>query len=249
MKIELSRLSISILSWLASQIIDESKQENHPMVKDHALLKALETTYEGYFAVYGKKNYSGKGKLVAKASVLRDEAFVGLKFCIYGQTKVSSNSLLSDATDQYKIFKHLGLDLNRQNYSSKAALFSKLIEMLDLPENNAKIKNLHLTELFEILKTTHLNFDKLYFEQIDANAKLRGMETASALRSDLEIAIRNYLNLITAMKQFEGWRNLHAVLNEYVKSARNSHRKRKDKSEENGNNSEVSMDFTTGKNE
>ena len=228
MKIALSRISTKTLATLVKSVIEESSQDSHEVVKGHKLLTTLETAYAGYDLVYAKPSYSGKGKLVADANTLRDEAFVGMKFCIYGHTKIRSNSVLTDAKDLYQVFKQLGLDINLSNYSGKTAQLTKLIEILEIPENSLKITNLHLTEIFEILKTAQSGFENLVLEQTSANAKLRMMGTASILRADLEKALHNYLTLVTAMNQLEAWDKLYLALNEYVKSARNSQRRGKE---------------------
>jgi hypothetical protein len=47
-------------------------------------------------------------------------------------------------------------------------------------------------------------------------------------RVNLEMAMNNYLNLVTAMNQMEGWFDLYFELNEVVKAAKNSAKKSKD---------------------
>jgi len=231
MKIALSRLSTSTLSWLADQIITDSKSEKFPFIENHPLLTALQATYVRYDAVFGKQSYSGQGKIVAAANVRQNDAFNGMKFCLYGMSKVSGNSMQTDAKDLYKIFKSAGVSLTRHKYMTKSAELVKLIEALDKPENATKIERVHLTEIFGILKAAYINFEKLSLEQAGANAKLRLMGTASALRKELERDVHNYLSVLTAMKQQEGWSKLYMLLNEIVKSARNSHRKGKDPTE------------------
>ena len=232
MRISLSRLSVTSLSALVDRVIRESKLEKHPVVKDDALLTALENLFEGYDAVFGKRKYSGVGKLVASADLRRNEAFVGMKFCVYGLTKVSGHSLYADATELYKLFKHIGLGLDQYNYSEKSALLSKLVERMDLPENAQLIEATHLTEIYGILKAAQINFEGMIYQQIAANSKLRQLKTASSLRRELEMALHNYLALVTAMKQLPGWKELYLIMNEFVKAARNSHRPRKDTPEE-----------------
>jgi hypothetical protein len=228
MKITLSRLSVTSLEWLAGTTIDKSMTEKYDIAKDHPLLLNLKKEYERYNEVFDKKTYSGKGKLVAKANVLRNEAFIGLKFCIYGLTKVNGNSKQQDAVDLYRIFKRFGLDLNRKNYMAKSATLSKLIEELSTPENKQKIERIQQTELLEILSAAQDNFEKLVLEQTEANAQLRMMESATSLRGNLEMALGNYFKVVTAMKEFDGWDDLYRILNEYVKSVRHSHLAKKE---------------------
>ena len=229
MKIALSRLNTTILSWLANQLITDSEPEKYPFIKDHPLLIALQTTYARYNVLFGKESYSGKGKLVAKANIVQNNAFNGMKFCVYGLTKVDGNSLQADAKDVYSVFKLVGISLSRNKYMAKSTGLAKLIDILERPENTLKIERLHLAEVFNLLKMAHLNFENLALEQISANAKLRQMGTASAFRKDMEAAIHNYLAMAAAMKEFDGWDKFYALLNESVKGARNAHRSRKNK--------------------
>jgi len=228
MKITLSRLSVASLAWLAEISIQESMTEKYGIAKNHPLLLNLQTEYGRYIEVFDKQTYSGKGKLVAKANVQRNNAFVGLKFCIYGLTKVEGISTQQDALDLYPIFKRFGLDLNRKNYMSKSSSLSKLIETLAEPENKQKLERIHLTEIFGLLSAAQDNFENLALEQIAANAQLRMMESSTSLRANLEKALGNYFKVVTAMKEIDGWEHLYAILEELAKSARNSRRKQKD---------------------
>jgi len=231
MKITLSRLSVASLDWLAGITIEESMTEKYSVAKDHPLLAMLQTEYDRYAEVFDKKAYSGMGKLVAKADVRRNETFVGLKFCIYGLSKVEGSNAQQDAADLYSIIKWHGLDLNRKNYMSKSAILSKLIEELSLPENKLKLERIHLTEVFGLLSAAQDDFDRLALEQMSANAQLRMMESSTALRGNMEKALGNYFRIVTAMKDFDGWTELHELLNESAKSARHSHRNRKEHDE------------------
>ena len=48
------------------------------------------------------------------------------------------------------------------------------------------------------------------------------MTSASAIRKDLEKVLKSYINLITAMKDVQGWELLYSDMNELVKAAKNS---------------------------
>ena len=72
------------------------------------------------------------------------------------------------------------------------------------------------------MKAAQTNFVAIFAEQMGINSELRLTESATSLRGNLEAALRNYLNVVTAMNQLEGWKNLYTELNEAVKAARNS---------------------------
>ena len=57
------------------------------------------------------------------------------------------------------------------------------------------------------------------------------LPSASTIRKNLESAIKNYLALLTAMKNVENWKLIFADINEIVKAAKNSTLTIKDNSE------------------
>jgi len=222
MKIYFGHLSTKNLATLAQRVISISKALFHPVVKDHVLLTEVESAYNDFDAVYTKSTYSGKGPVVAEADARRDEPFEGVKLLLSGYAKISGCSFQQDAKDLYAIFESFGLDLDRYSYSEQTAQMVKLIEELDKPVNVSKIVRLNFTEPFEIMKSAQSAFEKVFGEQAKANAELRQMESATSLRKNLETALRNYLTIVTAMKDLDGWKELYTELNEVVKAAKNS---------------------------
>lgn len=95
----------------------------------------------------------------------------------------------------------------------------KLIEALKSQENQQKIALLSLDPAFMEMKTKHEYFEALFADQAEANADLRQMTSASAIRKDLEKNLKTYLNLLTAMKDVSGWELLYSDTNELVKAA------------------------------
>jgi hypothetical protein len=98
----------------------------------------------------------------------------------------------------------------------------KLISELSTPVNIAKLESLYFIPYFESLKTAQTEFKAIYAEQLAANSTLRLELSASSTRRNLEIALRNYFGVVEGMKSVSGWTELHAELNELVKSIRNS---------------------------
>ena len=70
-----------------------------------------------------------------------------------------------------------------------------------------------------------VGFEAIFADQAEANADLRQMTSASAIRRDLEKNLKVYLNLLTAMKDDAGWELLYSDTNEFVKAARHSDNK------------------------
>ena len=162
------------------------------------------------------------GKLVADADLHRDDFFKGMRNSLWGFSKMKGLTAQQDAIDLYAIFETHGIDLDRYNYGDQTTHMDKLFEELDMSENAAKIERLHLTEAYGLMKAAQTNFVAIFAEQMGTNSELRLTESATSLRGNLEAALRNYLNVVTAMNQLEGWKNLYTELNEAVKAARNS---------------------------
>lgn len=222
MKISLVRLTTKNLATLALRVIEASKTGKTQLGQQQPMLMDLEEKYRTYDEVYTKQTFSGKGKSVAEADEARDKAFSSLKNFLWGYRQVSSVPNADQAGELYEVIKLFGTDIDRLSYSAQSAQMKKLIEELDKPENTMKINALSLSTAFMELKTKHQHFEQLYTEQVEANADLRKMPSATAIRRDLEKSLKSYLDLISIMKTQPGWADFYQEVNELVKSARNS---------------------------
>lgn len=178
--------------------------------------------FADYDEVYTKQIYSGKGINVAEADRERDNAFRVLKNFLNGYRKMTTLSNYQFAEDVFQIFRLYGIDMDKESYSRQTAQMKKLIEELETSENIQKLNALSLLPSFNEMKSKHEAFELLFAEQAGAIAHLRQMKNASAIRRDLEKKLKSFLSLITAMKDIQDWKLLHADLNEQVKAAKNS---------------------------
>ncbi|WP_126651383.1 DUF6261 family protein [Chryseobacterium aureum] len=222
MKITLTKLSTKDLATLAQRIISNAQSGKYPVITSHPLVNALEASYSDYDKVYTKQIYSGKGIEVAIADQKRDEAYRNLKGFLNGYRKLSSVSNYQTAEELYQVFKIFGLNLDRLSYSSQTAQMKKLIETLETPENTQRLSVLSLNAAFDDMKAKHQIFEVVFSEQAVANADLRQMTSASAIRQNLEKALKSYFSMLTAMKDVSGWEVLYTDTNELVKAAKNS---------------------------
>jgi hypothetical protein len=229
MKITLSKLSTRDLATLSQRIITSSESGNFSVINNHPLLTEFKTMYADYDEVYAKQIYSGKGVNVADADRERDNAFRVLKNFLNGYRKMTTLSNYQFAEDLYLIFKLYGLDMDKESYSKQTAQMKKLIEDLEKPDNIQKLNTLSLMPAFNDMKSKHSAFEQIFAEQAGANANLRQMKSASAIRRDLEKILKSFLNLITAMKDITDWKLLYADINELVKAAKNSTASNKEK--------------------
>ncbi|MBD3904170.1 DUF6261 family protein [Chryseobacterium sp. Ch-15] len=222
MKITLSKLSTKDLATLCQRIINSSESGNFPVISNHPLLTEFKTKYADYDEVYTKQIYSGKGVNVAEADKERDNVFRNLKNYLNSYRKMTLLSNYQFAIDVFEIFKAYDLNLDKLSYSSQTAQMKKLIEELETSENIQKLNALLLLPSFNEMKSKHEAFELIFAEQAGANADLRQMKSASAIRRDLEKTLKSFLSLITAMKDIPDWKLLYADSNELVKAAKNS---------------------------
>ncbi|WP_262147072.1 DUF6261 family protein [Chryseobacterium foetidum] len=225
MKITLSKLSTKDLATLSQRIINSSESGNFPVISNHPLLAELKIMYAEYDKVYTKKIYSGKGANVANADLERDHAFRILKNFLnaYRKMHTLANHLLAE--ELYQIFKLYGLSMDIESYSTQSAQMKKLTEDLEKPENFQKVNALSLVPALNEMKAKHDAFEQIFAEQAGANASLRQMKSATAIRRDLEKVLKSFINILTAMKVVEEWKLLYAEINEFVTSAKKSQQK------------------------
>ena len=174
MKINLAQLSTKDLAALSQRTIAISDEPAFTVVKDNPLLAAVKTVYNDYDAVYTKKAYSGKGKLLMEADSKRDEPFGGLKFILLGHIKVSSSPYQQDAKDIYAIIVKYGIDLDRYKWAEETAQMKKLLDELDKPDNAAKIERMQLTPVVTQIKNAQTAFEKLFNEVAGENSEQIG---------------------------------------------------------------------------
>ncbi len=217
MKITLNRQTTQELATLAKRVISASKNGKYTVVENHELLLVIENHYNNYEKVYAKKLFSGKGKEVAQADKKRDKLFSNLKKFLNGYRGIDVLPNAKSAEELYQIVERYGLDIDRLNYAEESAQMNKLIEELSSADNIEKITALNLAGFFEQLKTAQQQFESLYLEQIEANADLRKLPSATQIRKGLEQSLRNYFSLLSAMKNVSGWKEIYFEINEIVK--------------------------------
>lgn len=221
MNVKLSRIPVSSLGALASSTITISRKPVNSVVANNVLLKAVEDNYTKYFAVFGKRTFSGMGTSVDEGDIYRDEPLRAIKSILKGFSKVSGSSNQKDAIALLDIIEQLGGNIEDMDYGSENQNIDKLISEYDKAENKTRLANVGLTEMYSTFKTRHTDFIALYFQQTDANASLRRQSSASSLRTTLAESLRSYYGLVSAMKNVDGWQALYTELEQVVKAANN----------------------------
>jgi hypothetical protein len=222
MEITLTKLSTKNLATLAKRVITISDKPEHAIVQGNPLLAQLKTAGNVYDTAYTKDTYSGLGPDVANADRSLDTIFRGIKQILLGNIHDTGSVGHQESMELYAVIEKYGTGLDHYSYSEETAQMAKLIEELDQPDNVVKLDKVHLSDNFIRLKAAEINFVQLFGKQVAANAALRQIQSASSIRSQLESSLRNYFNVVSAMRVVDSWKGLDAELAETVKAARNS---------------------------
>jgi len=159
---------------------------------------------------------------VAKADLLRDNRFLGIKNAIWGFIQLDGIAFHQDALDLKAIIDLHGADLYHYSYDDESTHLNQLILDFDKPENMMRLQRLNLTEAFTLLKASQTDFIQLVGGQSEADSILRGMESASSLYKHMATSLRNYVNYVDAMSEIDNsWTALSLELNEALKAANN----------------------------
>ena len=71
------------------------------------------------------------------------------------------------------------------------------------------------------IKTAQAAFEELFHELAGINGELKQMQSASSTRRALEVALRDYFHLLTAMNKLAGWKELYGKMDKIVKAIDN----------------------------
>lgn len=218
MKISLVRLSTKDLATLTQRTIEASKNGKNRVSEPNLLLGEVEKIYADYDAVYTKQTFSGKGKTVAAADEERDRVFSMFRNFLWGYRQIPTMPNADKAEKLYQIIKSFGTDLNKLSYAEQTAQMKKLIEELEKPENKSMLKALGLEATFAELKQKQEDFETIFAEQATANADLRKLPSATAIRKSLEKSLRSYLDFLSVMQNLPQWNALYLEVSELVKA-------------------------------
>jgi len=223
MKKNFWNLSVGVIANLAARVIEISVKPLYAtLVANLLFLLKLTEANTTYHEVVDKPTYSGKGKQVSVADLLRDNRFLGLKNALLGLIQLNGIAYHQDAVDLYAVIELHGADLYRYSYDDETTHLNQLILDLEKPENTTRLQHLNLTEAFTLLKASQTAFVQLVSGQDEANSILRGMESASSLYKNLATSLRNYVNYVDAMAEIDSsWSGLSLELNEALKAANN----------------------------
>ena len=229
MKTNLSRLSVGSLGFFCMEVIDYSDKTAAELVANHPLLTSLKNEYGAFKASIDKQAYSGKGKVVAKANATRTDLYLSVRLVLRGYAKAQGFSGQKEARELLKLFVVKGKNVSKNNYNEKSTDLYILLRELSKPEQIARIEKLGLTEMIQLLEKGYNDFEDKVGELNSANAELRGLPTATKLRTPLEKSLRNYLNFVKAMSSVdERWESAYYFVQEVAPTSRSRKKKSTD---------------------
>jgi hypothetical protein len=217
MNISYSRLRVDTLLKLAKGTIETSeKPEFASIMKDHLLLLQLKISYAIIFSGYNSDAFGETEKIVYRADLKRDRLLRGILGVLKSMSALKGTNIQNDADELLVLFNSFGTNVARFSYDEESVYLNELIETLDKPETLDKLEKLNLKESFELLKQSQIDFENLFFAQVQANAILRNMQSASSLKLTLIRDLRNFLNVVDAMRNLDTWKNLYHELTELI---------------------------------
>ena len=223
LRLSFNQLSTKVLGNLAERTIELSNQTGNETIINHPLVVEVKNKYGQYNAVVIKKTFSGLGTDIVAFDLLRDNYDNGLKKIITGFAAFGGMPQSNDAQQLLDIYDETG-NIRDKSYADESVILNKRIEKLNLPENKERIARLGITPQVTKYEESQVAFNTLFLNQAQANATLRQQTSASATRQYLEIALRDYFGLITAMRNLAPYDTLYTALGEVVKAARLSKR-------------------------
>lgn len=108
---------------------------------------------------------------VAAADATRDDLFIGFRETIDSQKRRKNNSIIEAYEKVWAVIEEHGTDLFMLNYAEQSEKMESLFSELDTEEYQKALEELHAKEQYEELKYAQMDFDAIYDDEIDEEAK------------------------------------------------------------------------------
>lgn len=214
-------LSVGVIANLVKRVLEISAKPVYVnLVGSSAFLRKLTSLNSAYSLLIDKPGYSGLGKQLLAADVLRDKRFLGMKKALRGFIQMDGIANHDDAVKLYALFEKHGIELYHYSYGDETTHLNQLLLDLEQPENVARLQRLNMMEAFTLLKDAQTAFESILNSQTEEDSELRGMESASSMYKNMAVALRNYMNYVDNMSELDGnWTAFSLELNEALKAA------------------------------
>lgn len=219
-----TQFSVATLGTIADRFIAIAQLNANTAVVASPLFTVLKESYAAFEPLLKKQSFSGMGARVAELDLQRDRNFSAVKRLLSG----FSNYETTRGEAARALLEHFDLvsEAIHVSYTEEDALLDKLEALLSTEQAQKQIVAVGIAEEINLLFDLHHAFKAACLDQADANSDLRQQTSATALRRDLEDALRAFYLFVIAMKKVAPWKDIHADLTEVVKSARATLRKK-----------------------
>ena len=231
MKANWRKLSTRSLGAAIKRVINVTNLNDNEEAKNHPLFAVMVTSYNNFVPLIPKSATSGMSPMVRQ---LASEVYGYLK----GIRKIAEGATQFPNTEKgvagAKVAEIIakGGKLYAQRVGEADFSTTSVITELNKPENAPYITALGLTEELQALTDAKARHDEQDTLRLDADSALRQTDSATKARPEVEGALKDWLNSITAMRKIEGWQDLYSDLSEVVKAAKRAIREGKELTEE-----------------
>lgn len=218
LRISFTRLSIKALNDLAASVLEAILPVLETLLNNNVLVAVLKKKYAAYNEVVIKNRTVKLGDYVLEKDIFRDKMFRALRSMVKNLAKFTELEKGKAAAAIEKHFDEVG-DINGLSYEEQNTVMDALIRRLESPESTALLAAASLTQEFDAMKQSQIDFKTLAAEQTAGNALLSETPYASHIRSELEDALRNIFALVSSMRKQPEWSSLYAHMAQLIKEA------------------------------
>ncbi|MDR1005504.1 MAG: DUF6261 family protein [Bacteroidales bacterium] len=213
LKKNFTRLTNEALANLASQTMNAVTLKADPAISTNPVYTPIHAAYNQFFALLNKETYSGMGEQMSTEDKRRDEAYTHLKMVVDGLAFFTGFEIGRNAATLKPLFDREG-NMSEKTYAQQTAAMDRLMADLLLEANQTLLTEIGIWDLYDNVRRLNASFKGHYLTQVDANSALRQMGTATEKRKNLEEKLKDFYNLVDAMKTQPSWDDLYSDLEE-----------------------------------
>lgn len=173
----------------------------------HALVVCTETATDAI----AKQVAQQQTEALSGGDLKRDNLFRGIKYMLQAYLLHPNAKKQDAAVELEKVVAKVGWNLHRENYDKQSALMRTLLA--ELTEKHAeRIALLGMGSWVEQLASAQSGFDMLRREQLEQQAEMEKISSMTAVRVDLEQAIKDLLEILPGYYRMTGDEALGTVL-------------------------------------
>ncbi|WP_321343919.1 DUF6261 family protein [uncultured Draconibacterium sp.] len=157
--------------------------------------QALVVCVETSASAIAKQVAQQQTEALGAADLKRDNLFRGVKYITQAYLLHPDAEKQEAAVEVEKVIAKVGWHLNREGYDEQSALMKTLLKELT-GKQAERVAQLRMTQYVDLLATSQTEFDTLRQEQLDHNTEMEQISSMTAVRGDLEQAIKDLLEIL-----------------------------------------------------